>query len=143
MFLVRFMDKVNLKNMESGELYEYADGKYVWKILRAGGTRGGNYVTSMSDVSIYTEVFRTENDGSLSCGWSGRLNTNPGLYDENGLDEQSCFSIFSYDEDCSAYFKQEKELVKASIELQKQVLEQEKDIITMLEEKIAQKSMAK
>ncbi len=131
------MNKVNLRNMPYGVLYEFAPGSYVWRISRPGGTRAGNYLRGMDSYSEYTEVFRLiQNGRRLSCDWSGSLSENPGLYNEDGLDERGCFYIFSYDQDCGATFKQTHDLIKASPELQIQALKDEKRVIASIQSRI-------
>ena len=120
---------VNLRNMPTGKLYEFADGYYIWKIFRVGGTRGGNYLSSLERGDVYTEVFSFGKDGQIHCEWSGRLTENPGLYGENGLNNQGCFHIFSYDQDCGRSYKQEKDLAEAPEDLQRQALAEERDVI--------------
>ncbi len=137
------MAGVNLKTMPVGKLYEYADGQYVWKVLRAGGTRGGNYLTDMDDPSEYTEVFSKNKNGELVCDWSGDLITNPSVSNEKGLDSQGCFSIFSYDQDARASFKQEKELSVAPIELQKKALNDEKNVMKFIAQKLEEEKKRK
>lgn len=121
-------EKINLRNMPCGQLFEYADGKYVWKIMRAHGTRNGNYLSATPDLSKYTEVFRQGNNG-LEPVWSGRLITNPGVYNEECLDQEGCFSIFSYDQDTSSSFHQDFDLKTAPIELQLEALKSEISVL--------------
>lgn len=132
------MEKINLKNMPCGQLYEYSDGCYVWKVLRAHATRDGNYLTDDPTPRECTEVFGMQNDGNLGCVWSGQLITNPGVYNEEGLDANGNFSIFSGDLDSVRSFHQEHELVPAPLKCQISALEGEvavlKDISAALDE---------
>ena len=130
------MDEVNLGNMPQGQLYEYADGCYVWKIMRTNGTRGANYLRTDPEPREYTEVFRMENDGKLGIVWSGRLETNPGVFNEKCLDSQGRFSIFSYDQDTAARFSQSHELIPAPLELQIDALESEVAVLKHTQEKL-------
>ena len=134
------MSEINIRNMSPGQLYEFANGRYVWKVLRAGGTRGGNYLTTMDDVREYTEVFSQTKRGELVCTWSGGLTTNPGVYDERGLDVHNCFNIFSADQDTSASFKQEHELRPVPLELQRQALEDEERVTAYIAQRIEEES---
>ncbi len=121
-------EKINMRNMPCGQLFEFAEGQYVWKIIRANGTREGNYSWD-TNLSCYTEVFRQENDGELGIVWSGSLTTNPGVYNEDCLDQNGCFSIFSYDQDTHAGFHQDFDLRVAPTELQVKALESEISIL--------------
>ena len=91
-------------------------------------------------VSEYTEVFKIRKDGDLSCEWSGEFSANPALTDENGLDSQGCFYIFSLDLDCGALFKQTQDLVKAPAELQAKALEKEKNVVAYIQDKLNEQS---
>ena len=124
-----YMDKINLGNMPCGQLFEFAEGSYVWKIVRTNGTREGNYLSNEPDLSICTEVFRIDNDGRLGVVWSGKLATNPGLFNEQCLDSDGCFSIFSHDQDTSSRFHQDHELEIAPMELQINALESEIEVL--------------
>ena len=137
------MDKTTIKNMPYGQLYEFADGKFVWKIFRVGGTRGGNYLTNLSTISEYIEVFALQGDGSLACTWSGRLSSNPHLQNEDGLDKDGCFYIFSYDQDCAARFEQKQDLKLAAPEIQIQALDQEKNVISYISDRIREEQSNK
>ena len=86
-------------------------------------------MSSLERGDVYTEVFSFGKDGQIHCEWSGRLIENPGLYGENGLDNQGCFDIFSYDQDCGRSYKQEKDLAEAPEDLQRQALAEERDVI--------------
>ena len=126
------MNEVNIKNMPVGQLYEFAKNYYVWKIFRTNGTRAANYLTDSQIPTEYTEVFRKENDGQISNIWSGRLITNPGVFDEKGLNHTGSFSIFSYDQDTSASFHQDQELQIAPLGLQINALELEIEVLKYL-----------
>ena len=130
------MDKINLRNMPYGELFKYAENYYVWKIMRANGTREANYLSSEPTLSLFTEVFRVDNDSNLVAVWSGRLATNPGLYNEEGLDSAGNFSIFSYDQDTSANFHQAQDLEMAPIELQISALQSEIDVLKRIDDEL-------
>lgn len=130
------MDIVNLRNMPCGQLYEFANDLYVWKIIRTHGTRNGNYLSNDPSPYVCTEVFRLENDGKLSNVWSGDLATNPGIYNESCLDSNGCFSIFSHDEDTSSRFRQDQELRLAPMELQINALESEIEILKYINEEL-------
>ena len=130
------MSKVNLRNMPCGQLYEYSNGLYVWKISRAHATRSGNYLSQDPSPSICTEVFRIENDGRLGIVWSGELMTNPEIFNEECLDHRGCFSIFSYDQDTSSSFQQNQELKIAPIELQIKALKSEIEVLEYIDTKL-------
>jgi hypothetical protein len=130
-------ENVNIKNMPLGKLYEFADRRYVWKIQRSHGTRGGNYLRVAEDPMVYTEVFGLGEDGKLWLDWSGRLIDNPGVYGENGLDKRGCFSIFSPDQDTTSTFGQEFEQLKpASPSLQQQVEDLETGVLSFIQQKL-------
>ena len=130
------MEKVNLKNMPCGQLYEFSNGSYVWKILRAHGTREGNYLSQEPTPTVCTEVFRIENDGSLGNICSGTLMTNPGVFNEECLDSEGCFSVFSHDQDTSFRFHQDQELNIAPIELQISALKSEIEVLEYINTKL-------
>ena len=132
------MEKINLKNMPYNQLYEFANGYYVWKILRAHGTRNGNYLSNDPTPQECTEVFRKENDNSLGIVWSGRLITNSGVFNEECLDSTGCFSIFSHDEDTSARFHQDHKLKIAPLELQREAIEEEKQIVNYIQQRLSE-----
>lgn len=111
------------------KVYIYFIKWYNVNIVRNHGTSDGNYLSNDPISSKYTEVFRKENNGTLRIIWSGKLQTNPGIYDENCLDCDKCFSIFSFDSDTSASFKQDFELKTAPIELQNMAIEGEKRVV--------------
>lgn len=137
------MDNINLRNMPKSELYEYAKNKYVWKILRAGGTREAKYLSSMDKFSEFIEVFSLENNGDLICECSGFFHTSPALTNEKGIDKEGYFYIFSYDEDRGFKFKQEQDLIKAPTEIQDKAFEMEEEIITKIQNKLEERKQGR
>ena len=130
--------EVNLKTMPCGQLYEFANGCYVWKIVRTHGTRNANYLNVVPEEVICTEVFTMQNDGKLGVVWSGKLTTNPGVYNEQCLDANGCFSIFSHDYDTHKDFALEHELTLAPIDIQIQALELEVQVLKYTSEQLKQ-----
>ncbi len=120
------MEETTLRNMPKGQLFEFANDSYVWKITRMV-TRNGNYLDDKVD---FTEVFRMTGDGELECVWSGRMSDNESVYNDLGLDSNNSFFIFSYDNDSGASFVQEQDLKKAPAEVQIKALELEKPLIS-------------
>ena len=122
--------------MPCGQLYEFAKGFYVWKILRTHATRSGNYFSQTPELRICTEVFSLRNDGKLGNVWSGSLMTNPGVFNEECLDSKGYFSIFSHNQDTSSNFHQDNKLKLAPVELQINALESEIQYLKFINERL-------
>ena len=112
------MEKYTITNIPLNKVFKFSENRYVWKTTR-NSTRKGNYD---GKEYISTEIFTKDKLGKISCIWDGQLVTNPSLYKKDGLDNNNCFRIFSYDMDCGANFEQKIELVEAPIEIQKEIL---------------------
>ena len=111
--------KVNLRNMPENLAYKIGEGRYVWKVKRKE-TLNGNYPSQQA--STYTEVFVTNGENEIYCECSGRLTTNPGVYDYRCLDKNGNFHIFDYDADCGYSFHQDGDLEEAKKEIQEYLM---------------------
>ena len=125
------MNKVNLKNMPCGQLYEFANKYYVWKILKVVESSREN------SSAIFTEVFKLDDNDRLSNVWSGQLIVTPDTFNEESLDSREYFSIYNPDQDKTSKFHQEHDLELAPVEFQINALELEvkvlKDVSNRLE----------
>lgn len=118
------MEKITIKNMPLDTLYEFSQDNYVMKRKIEKDKEYGNYSYNTSGMT-FTEVYRQVDNNLPSLEWSGRLVDNPNIYNEEGLDKDNYFAIFSYDMDCARSFKQTKDLTLAPDEIKEAIIETE------------------
>lgn len=113
------VETLDIYNIPRDVLYQYSTkGYYVWKVQRYS-TLNGNYESATA--TLFTEIYRVNGDGTVSCQWSGGLIDNPSVYGKGSANGENVFGIFSWDMDTSSNFQIDMPLTVAPAEIASKV----------------------